>query len=231
MASNEKRMPLRALMLISPPKLAKKAITMFQKKSVPILYQWNAVGTAPSEMIDILGLGDPDKIILVSIVTRPEGEEILKRMKKDLKLGSVNSGIAFTLPLNGASNMIVHLADRPENKLVKLQERKEGTAMGEANHVLITVVINQGYSEEVMTTAREAGAVGGTVVHSRQVANQDTVARCGMNLQEEKETLLIVADQEDKVKIMQAISGKWGINSDAKGVVISLPIDSAIGIG
>ncbi len=39
-----------------------------------------------------------------------------------------------------------------------------------------------------------------------------------------------MAGKEHKLKIMQAIGEKCGIHSEAKGVVISLPIDSVIGI-
>ena len=47
---------------------------------------------------------------------------------------------------------------------------------------------------------------------------------------EEKEIVLIIADHDIKVDIMSAISGKFGMQSEAKGLVISLPVDSLMGI-
>lgn len=42
--------------------------------------------------------------------------------------------------------------------------------------------------------------------------------------------LQVLADHNDKNKIMTAISEKCGMHSKAKGLVISLPVDSVMGI-
>ena len=99
----------RILVLITTPKLAHKAAEMFRQGAIPVQYEWNAFGTASSEMIDVLGLGTPEKSILTSFMPRPFADTMLKKLKKELKIGSINSGIAFTIPLTGADNLIVHM--------------------------------------------------------------------------------------------------------------------------
>ena len=49
--------------------------------------------------------------------------------------------------------------------------------------------------------------------------------------QEEKEIVIIVADAEKKLSIMQAIGETCGMHSEAKGLVVSLPIESVCGLG
>lgn len=230
MTPNDKRAPLRVLLLITTPKLSEKAVNMFRQGAIPIQYQWNAAGTAPSEMIDILGLGNPDKSILISTLPKPFADEMLKKMKQGLKLGSVNSGIAFTLPLSGVNNLILRLLEELNRNENETKERKDETVMGETKYSLIAAVINQGYSEEVMDVAREAGAGGGTVVHSRRIGNKEAMGFWGMSIQEEKEMLFIVTDNDRKLRIMQAIGEKCGMHSKAKGIVLSLPIDTVIGL-
>ena len=51
-----------------------------------------------------------------------------------------------------------------------------------------------------------------------------------MGIQNENDTVLIVTDDTHKLSIMQKIGEKCGIHSDAKGIVLSLPIDTVIGI-
>jgi nitrogen regulatory protein PII len=109
-------------------------------------------------------------------------------------------------------------------------ERKEETAVTERKYALITAIVNQGYSEEVMNAARGAGARGGTVLHSRRIADEASLSAMGLEIQEEREMILIVAQEEEKVAIMQAIGSQCGIQSPAQGVVLSLPIDNAIGL-
>ena len=230
MNMTEKRSPIRVLLLIASPKLAEKATDMFHKGAIQIQYQWNAAGTAPNEIIDILGLGNPEKKILISAMPKPFADKMLIKLKEELGLGSVNSGIAFTRPLSGANAQILHMLEQLKIVEKEVSERKDETTMPEPKYTLITVVMNQGFSEEAMDAAREAGAGGGTVVQSRRVGSKETMNFWGMNLQEEKEMLFIVAESENKLKIMQAIGEKFGIHSEAQGLVLSLPIDTVIGL-
>ncbi|MBE6679316.1 MAG: hypothetical protein E7598_02195 [Ruminococcaceae bacterium] len=95
---------------------------------------------------------------------------------------------------------------------------------------MICVIVNRGYSEEVMVAARAAGAGGGTVIHSRSVVDDTALPHVGADLAEEKDIVIIVANAETKLAIMQAISEKCGIKTEAKGIVYSLPIDNVIGL-
>jgi hypothetical protein len=81
-----------------------------------------------------------------------------------------------------------------------------------------------------MEAARAAGAGGGTVVHSRGIQSEKAIGFWGLGVGAEKEMVLILADIENKNKIMTAISEKCGMHSDAKGMVLSIPIDAVMGI-
>lgn len=231
MNTNEKKpFLLRALVLITSPKLEKKASDLFQQGAVPIQYQWNARGTAPTEISDILGLGSDDKSILITTLPKPFAEKMMKKIKKELKIGKADSGIVFTIPLSGANNLVFHMLNDLKIEDQKLMERKDEMVMMEPKHTLIVAVVNQGYSEDVMDIAREVGARGGTIVHSRRIGNKEVMGFWGLSIQEEKEMLLIVTKKENKVAIMQAIAKNCGMHSKAKGIVLSLPIDSVLGL-
>lgn len=218
------------LVLIATPKLADKAANMFSKKQLPIQYRINAQGTASSEIMDTLGFGSIDKTLLVSMVSGAVGNGMLKLLRSQLRLDAVNSGIAFTVPLTGASNVTVRMMDSTGEKSGFSDNGKGGILMSDSKYTLIAAVVDRGRSGDVMDAARSAGAGGGTVVHSRGIENVDAAVQWGMSLQEEKEIVLILAEHESKVAIMKAISDKCGILTDAKGLVMSLPIDSVVGI-
>lgn len=230
MHSNEKAAPLRMLVLITTPKLSEKAAQLFRQSALPMQYEWNAVGTAPSEMIDILGLGSPDKSILFTVLPQESAADMMQKLKKRLKLGAVDSGIAFTLPLTGANNLVVRMMAALQTGETQPLQRKDERTMAESRYSLVTVIVDQGYSEEVMDVARAAGAGGGTVVHGRRVGDEETMGFFGMSIQPEKEMILIVTENENKLAVMQAIGEKCGMHSEAKGLVVSLPIDTVIGL-
>ena len=229
MSSNAKQMSFRIFILITTPKLCEKATDILNKAEIPIHYKLFGIGTAPSEILDILGLGSPDKTILISMMPRECASKMLKTIYSELVFGVPGNGIAFTLPLTGASSHMLKLLSSIDDN--DEDNRKDEFIMSEIKRVLIAVIINQGYSEDVMKSAREAGAVGGTVIHARRDGNAESLSIWGFEIQEEKEIVLIVADSETKMPIMRAISEKCGAESEANGMVVSLPIDECIGIG
>jgi hypothetical protein len=95
---------------------------------------------------------------------------------------------------------------------------------------LILSVVNQGYSDEFMALAREAGASGGTVVNARGIVHQGPVKFFGISVQDEKEIIAILSTRERKAPIMQAVSQAFGISSQAEGIIFSLPVDSVAGL-
>lgn len=229
MNPQDKITPFRMLVLITTPKLADKAADMFKQGAIPVQYEWNAIGTASSEMIDMLGLGNPDKTMLMSFMPKPFADIMLKKLKKELRLGTVNSGIAFTMPLSGANHLVVRLYEHLEEHICQEEQGKGKFSMADCQYFLIAAIVNQGYSENVMDAARAAGANGGTVVPSRRIGDEQALGFWGMSIQSEKDIVFIVADKENRLDIMKSIGEKCGMHSEAKGILVSLPIDRVIG--
>ncbi len=233
MNPGEKGFSLRILLLVSTKKLADQAEKLFDQAGAPLLYRLHGTGTASSEMMDILGLGSIDKSLLVGIMPKLAAHKLLHRLHSKLGLGMPGSGVAITLPLSGGSAAIFKML-QPIAGGETAAGGKEETAMTNCKHMLIAAVVNQGYSEQVMDAARAAGAGGGSVLHSRHVvdsSSKETVSFWGFHVQEEKEMILIISSVEKKLAIMKAISEECGMRSQAQGLVVSLPIDDALGLG
>ncbi len=218
------------LMLIATPKLADRAAEMFLKSALPIQYRLGAEGTASSEIMDTLGLGSIDKGVLISTVSESFGRVMLGMLHSELRLDAVNSGIAFTIPLTGAGNLLLRLMQATAQESATKESGKGENTMTQRTHALIAAIVNRGYSSEVMDAARAAGAGGGTVIHSRSIGSEEATNFWGLSVQEEKEVVLILAEVENKVAIMSAVSEKCGMHSEANGLVLSLPIDSVMGL-
>ena len=220
----------RILMTITSPKAAGKVEKLLAAGHIAAKYRLNALGTASSEMISALGLGSPDKVVIISMMPRFLANKLLDKMKTELRLNTVNSGIAFTIPISGASSQFLKMISllMPDSPLT--QNEGGATHMEEMKYSLIAVIANRGYSEEIMAAARTAGARGGTVLNSRKIVDEDTAKFWEFSIQEEKETTIILSPNENKLDIMKAIGSKCGLHSDAKGVVLSIPVDSVMGM-
>ena len=218
--------PLRLFVLITTRKQADIATKVFHECGIPSHNRLHASGTAPNEIMDMLGLGNTDKILLFTMMPKTFADMMLRKMHNAFLLGTPNSGIAFTMPVNGANNLAVKMF----SDLTPDSNERTYASMSDITYSIIAAVVNMGYSEDVMEAARSAGAAGGTVVHTRHINNEAVAQFWGFNIQDERDIVFIVSSADDRIKIMQAISEKCGINSKARGMVFSLPIDGVSGI-
>lgn len=225
-----KKATFRMLFLIATPKLVTKAMRLFKEGNVPTQYIFHAQGTASNEVMDMLGLDGVDKNILMSMMPKGFADEMMKKLRKRLHLGMPNTGIAFSVVMSGASGQMIHLIEKlePEEKQILLGRSE--AEMNDNEYSMIMAIVNQGFSEDVMNAARSKGASGGTVFHSRRVGNEEAMRFWKISVQEEREVVLILARKEDKLAIMQEIGKQCGMQSKAQGVVISLPVDSVVGL-
>lgn len=230
MTSHSKKSAYRMLFLIATPKLVRKAEDLLKQEKIPVQHLFHAQGMATSEVMDMLGLDGIDKRIMMSMMPKVCADDTLKKMKKKLHLGMPNTGIAFTLTLSGSSGHVVQLMEAVREETGKMTEERNEVGVKEYQYSMIMAIVNQGYSEEVMDAARPAGASGGTVFHSRRAGNEESLKFWKIHVQQEREVVLILAQKEDKLAIMQAIGQKCGMQSPAQGVVMSLPVDEIAGL-
>lgn len=229
MEPNEKR-SYQLLVLIAAPRLVDKAADMFLKSALPIQYRFHGEGTASSQIMDTLGLGSSAKSVLLSTVPESFGKTMLAMLHSELRLDTVNSGIAFTIPLTAVNQLLLKMMTRTAEISENADEERKEFYMPESKYVLIAAIVNRGFGGEVMDAAREAGARGGTLIHSRSIGSEEATGYWGLGIHEEKEIILILADHKMKVGIMRAISENCGMQSKAQGLVMALPTDSVLGL-
>jgi nitrogen regulatory protein PII len=195
------------------------------------------MGTASSEILNLLGIGSGEKAVILCLEQEIGVQVLMKEVRKELKSHGPGAGIAFTVPLSAVNDPILLVFKQSilknENLSEKNFEKNSGKGANMANkhsHDLILSIVNHGYTDELMNTARAAGARGGTVLHARGTAHEGPVKFFGISVQDEKEMILILAENDKKVPIMQAVSEKYGLNTAAHGLVFSLPVDNVIGL-
>lgn len=227
--SEMEKCPMRLLMLIATPRLAEKAVKLFDEARVPMQYRLDGRGTASREVLDMLGLDSGDKNLLLSFLPRGFADEMLVKLRRALRLGTAGSGIAWTIPITGGSNRMITMLESVNEERRTAQTRRMPVMETNA-YQMVLAVVNQGYSEDVMAAARPAGAAGGTVIHSRRVGNEETMTFWGISVQPEKEIVMILCRQEEKLNIMKAIADHCGMKSEAEGVVLSVPVETVVGL-
>ena len=189
-------------------------------------------GTAKSEMLALLGLGETPKDIIFSLLPMVWTQNAMRHLRNTLQFDNPGHGIAFTVPLNsiGGPRTLKHLG------IELTQEQEASTAMEKETinpskqYDLIIAIVNNGFADDAMDAARQAGAKGGTVVHARGAGIKEAEKFFGITIQPEKEMMFILTQSDAKRGIMEALCQQSGLTTPAHGIIFSMPVSDVMGV-
>ena len=95
---------------------------------------------------------------------------------------------------------------------------------------VIVTILNRGFSDLVMDSARASGATGGTIITARGTGTKEIQRMFGLTISQEKEIILILTTKEKRNDIMSAIVRSAGLNTQGKGISFSLPVSDVLGV-
>lgn len=202
-------------------------IRMLKEKGLFLNYQFVGAGTASSEMMDILGLGNNDKDIMLSFGTHKAIDKLCGEFSKAIGSSGAYGGIAMVISPSSFSRITAEIIKRNSSDI----EKGDGSNMhSEFDYSLILISINRGYTDAVMQTAKKAGATGGTIIKARLAEAQEIEAYANTKLEEEKEIVTILAPNSIRNQILEDVNREFGLKSEAQGTVLSVPVDKVFKI-
>ena len=203
----------------------KKHMDMLTANGIPFHMQMTAHGTAPSEMMDIFGLGNTDKDVVISYATEQTCNAYVAELTRNVGASSGYGGLMMCFRLSAINRLTAEIITRstPDSEGKGVTKRMSNTHKQQ----LILVTVNQGFTGQVMQTAKKAGAMGGTILRAR-LASADKLEQYGdIAAQEEKEVIAILAPAGTAAKIMEEVNKEHGFHTEACGMVTALPVDKA----
>lgn len=96
---------------------------------------------------------------------------------------------------------------------------------------VILCIVNTGFAELVMDTARRLGARGGTILNGRGTASKEAEKIFNITIQPEKEIVMILVSSEIKDGILKGLYDAVGVNTPGQGIAFTLPVEDVVGIG
>ena len=196
---------------------------LFRETGLPMILSAPGRGTAKNEHLAVYGLDETPKTVTTSVASAQEAAQLVKAAKRKLFLDIPGNGILLTVPLKSVAGgkTLSYLTD----------DLKAGGAPNmNFEHELITVILNEGYSDFVMDAARAAGAGGGTVLHAKGTGGTRGEKFFSVSLADEKDMIYIIAHKDEKAAIMRSINEQAGPGTKAGAICFSLPISSVAGL-
>ena len=201
-----------------------KMMDLYSRRHIVCHCQCAGHGTAASDIMDVFGLGITEQDIIFSLGTKKDVESFLYELKNDLRSYIESKGVVMSIPLTGIGNMIGSFISGVSGNVE--DNRKEVREL-DKNSSLLVITVNQGYTDEVMSAAKAAGAMGGTILRARWSDSDMIKNFYGFAMQQEKEVNMILAGNDIRNQIMEAVNSAYGLKTEAQAFVYSLAVDRA----
>lgn len=186
-------------------------------------------GTASSAMMDLLGLDEPEKDILLGVALSRMTPLLMAGLSAKMNFLRPGGGIAFAVPLSGVSRAISDRLLAGENE-ENGESREEDYPMNEEkSYDLIIAEVDPGATDIVVKAATEAGVHGGTVAKTRDISSEEKKI-FGITVQPEKEIVLMLAPSDIRTDAMKAICSAVLSETGEHAQVFSLPVSSVAGL-
>ncbi|WP_240339758.1 P-II family nitrogen regulator [Halobacillus ihumii] len=176
-------------------------------------------GTVKSRILDMLGLSSVKKEIILMGSSETTANHALEKLSEKFKFNKPNHGIAFTISINQIFGARSFKNDRS----------KESRGADKMYHA-ITVIIEKGNAEEVIDAATEAGSKGGTIINARGSGIHETSKVFSMEIEPEKELVLILSERDSTDAIVSSIRKKLKIDDPGNGIIFIQDINNTYGL-
>lgn len=177
-------------------------------------------GTIKNRLLKALALTEVKKEIVLLGAGKAKASQVLQELDKKFKFSKPNHGITFTTSINcifGARSF-------------KSDHMKESRGADETMYHAITVIVEKGNAEDVIDAATEAGSKGGTIINARGSGIHETSKLFSMDIEPEKEIVLILSEKNSTERIVSSIREKLKIDEPGKGIIFVQDINNTYGL-
>ncbi|MBR6725457.1 MAG: P-II family nitrogen regulator [Clostridia bacterium] len=196
-----------------------------EELKLPVVLTNLGQGTATDEHLSLHNLSATEKAIVSTVADGELLKKITRQAKQKMFIDIPGNGIMMAIPLKSVCGQktLAYITNG-------MTAGEGGKPEMQFEHELIIVVLNEGYSDDIMEAARSAGATGGTVLHAKGTLKESDAKFHGLSLAEEKDMIYIVASSEKKAAIMRAINECSAKNKEFGAFCFSLPISEVSGL-
>lgn len=178
-----------------------------------------ARGTAHEGWSQWLGVDEVRRELILMLVPKDAEDAFYRMAEERFRFRERHTGIIATIDVLGAVGMHECSTDgAPSDEEAPV------------THRAVFVIVEKGDGEEIMDIAERAGARGGTLVHGRGAGIHEHEILFNMQVEPEKDILLIITPAEETPTIVDAIRREAGIDEPGRGMMFVVDISRVLGM-
>ena len=177
-------------------------------------------GTVKNRLLEFLDLSDVRKEIILMIAEKSVCDNAVEKIDQEFHFNKPFHGIAFTMPV---------LAFLGSGHYDYINKSESGGAK-ETMYQSIFIIVDKGKGETVMDAAVKAGAKGGTIINARGSGIHETSKLFNMDIEPEKEVVLILSEDRITEAIVTSIRSELEIDKPGNGVIFVQDVNKTYGV-
>jgi nitrogen regulatory protein PII len=167
-----------------------------------------AIGTVKNPILNFLALYDEHKEVVLMGGNETTIDQAIIHLNKTFKFYKPNHGIMYRI------NSCRMLGSRFNDCIEHINEKE-----GESMYHIITTIVDKGKGEDVVNASKEAGARGGTIINARGSGVNETSKVFNMEIEPEKEIVVIIVKQEESESIVNNIRVELKLDEPGQGII------------
>lgn len=177
-------------------------------------------GTVQNTFLNFLSLYDEKKEIVLLGTSQAIADTAMAQLNKEFHFEKANHGIMFS---TSACNIV-------GSSCFACKELKEKGGEDKPMYQFIMAIVNRGKAEDVIEAANGSGSKGGTIVNARGSGINETSKLFSMEIEPEKEIVMILSKEDVTESIVESIREKLKLDEPGNGIVFVQDVNKAYGI-
>jgi nitrogen regulatory protein PII len=177
-------------------------------------------GTIKNSILEFLELNEVRKEIVLMAAERRLAYRALDELNKKFNFDKPNRGIAF-------STSIMSILS---TKCEMCEDIEESRGVKNPMYNLIFAIVDRGKAEFVVEAANKAGSRGATIINARGSGVHETNRLFSMEIEPEKEIVLIISEEQLTEAIAGSIKKELKIDEPGNGVIFIQEVNKTYGL-
>jgi len=177
-------------------------------------------GTIRNKLLEFLELNESRKEIVLMAAEQEIARRALAFLSKMFRFDKPNHGIAFSVPITRV------LGSEP----LECEESIVVKGVENSMYQSIMVIVDRGKAEAVIDAATKVGSKGGTIMHARGSGIHETSTLFAMEIEPEKEVVLIISERTLTEVITSSIREHLQIDQPGNGVIFIQDVSEVYGL-
>lgn len=177
-------------------------------------------GTIKNSILEFLGLNEARREIVIMVAGKTTAYKALEELNKKFHFDKPHHGIAFStslLSILGSHNLTC-------------KDIKESRGVENLMFNIIFTVVDRGKAELVVEAANKAGSRGATIINARGSGIHETSKLFSMEIEPEKEVVLIISQSNLTEQIASSIREHLKIDEPGNGIIFIQDINKTYGL-